>query len=65
VIPSTVALNTVLVNNIMQYLQLNTVFVNNVMRYLQFTLPIMNYLHFVIYSFRFFISSFCNGEVTV
>jgi hypothetical protein len=58
VVPSTVALNTVLVNDIMRYLQLNTVLVNNVMRYLQFTLPIMKHLHFVIYSFRFLFQVF-------
>ena len=42
VVPSTVALNTVLVNNIMRYLQLNNVLVNNIMRYLQLNNVLVN-----------------------
>lgn len=47
VVPNTMALNAVLVNNIMRYLQLNNVLVNNIMRYLQLNTMLVNIMQYL------------------
>jgi len=53
VVRSTVALNTVLVNNIMQYLQLNNVLVNNIMQYLQLPYFLAHKMHRDFFRWKF------------